>query len=216
MVKNALKIGGLLLLLVVVVMAVLFVQQQGWLPWLQQPNYRINATVVLERIQDMSMLTTTRFNYSSLVTSEREMPALLGALYGEKQVMVAVGYVVAGVEMGKITEADISWDDGVLSIKLPAPTLQDCFLDEQASYIVSRDTGVFSRSAPTLDTEARRFAIQQFRSAALEGGILEKAQEQSVEIIEQFINLLAVDSIKELKISVGMPDPNAPLPNTCA
>ncbi len=118
----------LLLLVAGAVLVILFTVQQ-----LFTPSYRITANIVLERIQDMSLLTTTRYNYSSVVTSERQMPGILGALYGERMAMVAVGYVVAGIDMSQITANDVNVDGDKLSIRLPAPTLQDCFLDEQAS-----------------------------------------------------------------------------------
>lgn len=215
MFKFSLKYIGMVLIVVAVVFGVLFAQQQGWFPWLNN-GYRINANVVLERIQDMSLLTTTRYNYSSIVTSERQIPGILGALYGERQVMVAVGYVVAGVDMSKISADDVSIDGEALSIRLPSPILQDCFLDEQASYIVSRDTGIFSRSAPNLDTEARRYAVQQFRNSALEGRILEEAQVQAAEVVKSFILLLGVESIRDVNITVAMPETNAPLPSSCS
>ncbi|MBI5669669.1 MAG: DUF4230 domain-containing protein [Chloroflexi bacterium] len=148
--SSILKYASLLVIIALVVIGVLFAQQQGMFPWLNN-GYRINANIVLERIQDMSLLTTTRFNYSSVVTSERQMPGILGALYGERQVMVAVGYVVAGVDMSKI-----------------------------------------------------------------EGGILEEAQEQAAEVIKTFITLLGVEAIRDVSITVSMPDANAPLPNSCS
>ncbi len=213
--SSILKYAALIVIIVLVVIGVLFAQQQGLFPWLNN-GYRINANIVLERIQDMSLLTTTRFNYSSVVTSERQMPGLLGMLYGERQVMVAVGYVVAGVDMSKITANDVTLVGDRLEIKIPPPVLQDCFLNDQASYVVSRDTGIFSRSAPNLDTEARRYAVQQFRNSALEGGILEEAQEQAAEVIKTFIMLLSVEAIRDVSITVSMPDANAPLPSSCS
>src|SRR5450432_1626343 len=119
----------------------------------------VQATTVLDRIQALSELLTTRYNYSSLVTSQRDMPGILGGLYGDKLLMVAVGHVNAGIDMSKINISDITQAGDTMTITLPAAHLEDCFLDEQASYVVERDTGVFARPAPNLDTEARRFAV---------------------------------------------------------
>src|SRR4051812_38354366 len=55
----------------------------------------VQGTTVLEKVQNLSQLTTTRFNYSSIVTSQRDLPSILAGLYGDKLVMVAVGHVNA-------------------------------------------------------------------------------------------------------------------------
>jgi phosphotransferase system HPr-like phosphotransfer protein len=179
----------------------------------QQPVV-ITATVMLERIQALSQLTTVRYNYSSLVTTERDMPPLLAALYGERQIMVAVGHVNAGIDLSLITPDDIVRDGQTLTITLPPPALQDCFLNEQDSYIVSRDTGIFARPASNLDTEARRYAVEQFRSMALENGILNDVQIQAHEVIQGLTSM--VDAVSSVTVITTPPDPDTPLPPTCA
>src|SRR5262245_42732110 len=62
----------------------------------------IQATTILDRIQSLSDLVTTRYNYSSLVTSQRDMPGILSVLYGDKLLMVAVGHVNAGIDMSQV------------------------------------------------------------------------------------------------------------------
>src|SRR5450631_814963 len=43
----------------------------------------IKSTTVLDKIQSMSQLTVTKFSYSSLVTSQRDLPGMLQSLYGD-------------------------------------------------------------------------------------------------------------------------------------
>lgn len=179
----------------------------------QQPVV-ITATVMLERIQALSQLTTVRYNYSSLVTTERDMPPILAALYGERQIMVAVGHVNAGIDLSQLTPDNIVRDGQTVTITLPPPALQDCFLNEQDSYIVSRDTGIFARPASNLDTEARRYAVEQFRSMALEKGILNDVKIQADEVIRGLTSML--DEVSSVNIIIPHPDPDAPLPETCA
>jgi hypothetical protein len=174
----------------------------------------VTAQIVLERVQGMSNLTVVRYNYSSLVTSEREMPGILAALYGEKQVMVAVGQVYGGIDLSKITADQVTVDGNTIIIKLPAPVLQACFLNEQDSYVVSRDTGIFANNAPTLDTDARRYAIHQFRDNALEGGILTEVQGNAQQVVADLIRATG-DPDTEVQILPTQPDPNAALPDSC-
>jgi len=170
------------------------------------------ATVILDRVQSLSSLTTTRYNYSLIVTSEREMPPILATLYGESLSLVAVGHVNAGIDLSILEAKDIVVQGDRLVITLPPPTLQDCFLDEQQSYVVRRDTGLFANPSPALDNEARRFAVQQLRDAALEGGILAEAQTQAAEAVTQLVAALGVSQVQ---VNTTAPDANAPLPATC-
>jgi len=169
----------------------------------------VQATTVLDRIEALSELVTTRYNYSSLVTSNRELPHILGGLYGDKLIMVAVGHVNAGIDMHK---ANVTENSGTMTITLPPPELQDCFLDEKNSYVVSRETGVFARPAPNLDVEARRFAVGQFRDNALNADIYGEVQRNAQTVIGTFVTDLGV---KKFNIVTTPPDPNAPLPDSC-
>ncbi|NWF68941.1 MAG: DUF4230 domain-containing protein [Chloroflexi bacterium] len=170
------------------------------------------ATVILERVQALAQLTTIRYNYSLMVTSSRDMPPLLAGLYGESLSFVAVGHVTAGVDLALLQAKDIVEQNGILVITLPPPALQDCFLDEQQSYVVRRDTGLFANPSPALDNEARRFAIQQLRAAALEADILASAQQQAVTAVTQLAQAFGQ---AQVQLNSTPPDPNAPLPLTC-
>ncbi len=172
----------------------------------------IQATTVLDRIQSMSQLTTVRFNYSSVVTSQRELPDVLKSLYGDRLVMIAVGHVNAGIDLRQMTSANVTSQGETMTIRLPPPQLLDCFLDEGASYVISRDTGVFARPAPNLDQEARRFAVGEFRQNALKDDILSQVQTNAKIVIEGFVTSLGVANVK---VDTTPPDPGLPLPQTC-
>ena len=210
----------LILLVVVIILAalvaigVLTLQDRGLLPWLVG-DYQNRATIVLESIQEMSVLTTTRYNFSSLVTTERDMPPVLAALYGERQVLVAIGHVTAGIDLSLMGPEDVTIADGVITLHLPPPTLQDCFLNEGASYVAERDTGVFSRSAPQLEGQARQFAIQQFRDTAMQEGILGNVQQQATTALTEFIRLLGIEGVSRVSIVTTEPDALAPVALSC-
>lgn len=168
----------------------------------------------VERVQALSQLTTTRYNYSNIVTGQTDMPAFLDSLYGESLVMVAVVHINAGIDISEIIEEDIVYDDvtDIVTITLPAPTLQDCFLDEGQSYIADRQSGIFAQPSTNLDTTTRRFALAQFRDQALEEGILADAALEAESVLSEFF---AVTSDVEFTIIVEPINPDAPLPETC-
>jgi hypothetical protein len=198
-----------------VVVGVIVLRDQGFLPFLNRPAFQNRATLVLDSVQQMSVLTTTRYNFSSLITSERDMPPVFQSLYGERQVLVAVGAVTAGIDLSQMTAEDVVIRDNAVLLTLPPPALQDCFLDESASYVVERSTGLFAQGAPQLEGQARQFAIQQFREGALNSGIFENVQQQATEAITTFVQLLQIPDITTVSVQVPPPDLDAPLPTTC-
>lgn len=199
----------------IVSLGVFVAAQQGLIPFLNTASFQNRATIVLDSVERMAVLTTTRFNFSSLVSSEREMPPLLAALYGERQLLVAVGHVTAGIDVAQLDPDDVRVDGSTVNITLPPAVLQDCFLNESASYVVQRDTGIFARSAPDLEGQARQYAVAQFRQQAIDEGILTTASAQAQTAIAEFIRLLQLPGVTTINVSVSPPDPAAPLPPSC-
>lgn len=168
----------------------------------------------VERVQALSQLTTTRYNYANIVTGQTQMPSFLDRLYGESLIMVAVVRIDAGIDVSNITEEDILYDaeTETVTITLPAPTLQDCFLDEGESYIAQRQTGVFAQPSTNIDTATRRYALAQFRDQALEEGILADAANEAVAVVQEF---LETTSEAQFVVLIDPTTQDAPLPETC-
>ena len=211
--KGVFKVGGLLVLVAVLMLGILFAYSQNLIPFLQPPRLTMNATTILDRVQGLSQLTTTRYSFSTIITTESDMPEWLKPIYGQKQVLVAVGYVTAGVDMRGIQAGDVQLNGEALTLRLPAPALQDCILDEGKTYIAAQDTGLFSRPASNVDQETRRYAIQQLRQSALDGNILNEAQAQATTAVTQFANLLGVQSVQ---VTFQPAEVEAALPPSCA
>lgn len=179
------------------------------------PNVNQQVTTILNSVQLMSQLTTVRYNYDNILESEVDMPALLRGLYGQRLVLFTVGHVNAGVDLSLMTADNFQVTDQVLTIRLPAAQLQDCFFNEQDSHVISRDTGLFAGSLPRLDLASRRLALQEFRNSALESDILPNAQLQAENAIRLFIEALAGDQYRQI-IVTSDPLPVQPvLPPTC-
>ncbi len=200
-----------LIIIVLVVLSTLFISSQCIIPGICPTKTTMTASTILDKVQSLSSLTTTRYTFSTIISVQSDMPGLLQALYGQKQVMVAVGYITAGIDMRQAQAQDLQNGEG-LSLVLPAPTLQDCILDEGKTYIAALEKGIFAPANPTIDQESRRFAIQQLRQSALEGNILTEAQSQAQTAVTDFVTLVGVNNVQ---ISFLPADPNTPLPESC-
>jgi hypothetical protein len=148
---------------------------------------------LVERIQALSRLTTSRYNYANIVTGQREMPSWLSTLYGDGLIMVAVGHIDAGLDVKQISEEDIAYDtaSNTLSLTLPAPTLQNCFLDENLSYTVQRNTALFASPMTNLEDDVRQYAVREFRNKAVEEGILEDAKREAQTTFSEFLGMVS-------------------------
>jgi hypothetical protein len=207
----------LVLLLLIIIGAALGVAltQGGILGLLGVANEpTVTSVTVLERIQALAELTTQRYNFSSIVTSQREMPPLLEAIYGDRQVLIAVGYIDAGIDLTSLEADAITITSDTVNVTLPAPTLQACVLDENATYVAERETGIFAPDAPNLDSDARQFAVAQFRDQALETGILQDAEDEARVVITQVL-LASNPAIQRVNIAFSPADADVELPTTC-
>lgn len=169
----------------------------------------------VERVQALSRLTTTRYNYAEIVGGQVDMPAWLATLYGDGLVMVAVGHIDAGIDVSQITEEDIVYDaeTNTLSLTLPSPTIQNCFLDENETYTVERNTAFFAAGVTNLEDHVRQYAVRQFRDEALEEGILEDSKAEAEAVLSEFLGVVSSDV--EIELIFEDPIADAEYPDSC-
>jgi len=160
----------------------------------------VSQKAVLESVRELSDLTTVEYNFSQNITSERELPPILQALYNDRLIYFAVGRIQAGVNLSAIAENDIIIQENRLTIILPPPAIVDCFIDEGASGVISRDTGVFASPAPNIESEARKTALLHFRGVAIEEGILTQANDEAKKTLQTFLDLLPMEGIDAVEV----------------
>lgn len=204
-----------IILVIVIFVAGVFAGSRGLFSWLTgDVQTTTTAVTLLDRIQLMAQLTTTRYSYSNILSSERDLPPILQGLYGERLVMVAVGEVNAGIDLSALTADRIQTVDDTLVVRLPPAQLQDCFFNEQESYVVSRDTGFFAQPIPNLDEQARQYALDQFRERAIEDGILNDAQAQAEDSVREMVLVTNTNPNLEVRV-VSDPAATPTIPPTC-
>ena len=180
----------------------------------------IDETLILERIQRLSELTTTRFNYSQHVTTERDMPALLRPLYGERLTMNAVGHINAGIDMSQLRQENIDMTDGVLTVRLPPPQLLDCILNAQETRVVGSSTGLFTADS-NIQEYTRRLALRHIRDVALEQDILGQANDYAESAVSDLLVLLTLAMTPPdappivVNVITTPPEPVEEFPQTC-
>lgn len=153
------------------------------------PTVIPDPVTIIREVQSLARLETIRYSVEKIITAEVNQ-GVLGALFGDRLLFVARGYVIAGVDLSKLSVDDLQLADGTLVVSLPEAEVFVATLNNEDSYIYDRDTGIFRKSNPDLETSARRVAEQEILDGAIEDGILDQAQINAEVFLERFFNTL--------------------------
>ncbi len=153
------------------------------------PTVLPDPVTVIRDVRSLSRLETIQYTVEKVITAQTNQGPF-GFLFGDKLIFVAHGIVIAGVDLGKMQPQDLSVQNGVLYVTLPASEVFVATLDNQKSYVYNRDTGVLTRGDVNLETTARQAAEDQIKQAALDDGILSQASQNAQSYLYRlFINL---------------------------
>jgi hypothetical protein len=150
---------------------------------------------IVREVRSLSRLETAAYTIEKIITAEsRQGP--LAFLLGDRLILVAHGQVIAGVDLGKLEEGDVTVEeDGSVDVVLPQAEVFVTALSNEQSYIFHRDTGVVGMKVD-LETEARRVAEEEIREAALADGILDMAQKNAETYIQHLILTLGFEEVR--------------------
>lgn len=170
----------------------------GWVPNIfGPPTVSIDATrpSIIEKVSALSRLETVHYEVEKVVEGRS-----VGFLGDDKILLIGHGEVVAGVDLSKIKPGDIKviTDTGSVTIKLPKAEVFN-----PNNILDNNETRVYDRSRPNplyvdsnLETQIRNKAAEEILQAALEDGILEKAQTNAQEVIRSLVTGLGYTDVK--------------------
>lgn len=153
----------------------------------------ISSNTLLTNIQPMGQLTSISLQLAKAdITVDVEQRGVLNnnfCSYWAKY--VAQGTIKAGVDLGQISEADITYDTATetYTITLPQASLTSCSIDMIDQYQTTLSL------CPGIDWDENRqlaqyVAQRDFQADAIEGGILTQAQEQAKGVLANFVGAL--------------------------
>ncbi len=141
---------------------------------------------VVERVQAMSKLETVHYQIEKVIsgTSSGPLPA---PLTGDKILLVAHGEVVGGIDLSKVKTADVDEVGTAVTLTLPPPEILYSKLDNDKTYVYDRQTGIFNKPDPNLESQIRASAEQQIVQAATEDGILTQATQNAEQTLRTML-----------------------------
>ena len=153
------------------------------------PTILPDPVTIIREVQSLARLETIQYTVEKIITAEINQ-GVFGPLFGDKLLLVAHGFVIAGIDLSKISISDFVLEGDTLHVQLPDPEVFVATLNNDESYIYDRTTGLFRKSDPELETNARQAAEDEIYNAAVEDGILEQAQTNAEIYLERLFNSL--------------------------
>lgn len=139
------------------------------------PTILPDPQTIIYQVRNLARLETIQYSVEKVITAETGQ-GVFAPLFGDRLLLVAHGYLIAGVDLEKLLPDDLRVANGILYVELPPAEIFVATLDNDKSYVYDRETGILTRGNVSLETLARQAAEDEIRAAALEDGILEQAQ----------------------------------------
>jgi hypothetical protein len=158
------------------------------------PTIIPDPVTIIHDVQSLARLETIRYNIEKIITAETGQ-GTFAFLIQDRLLLVAHGWVTAGIDMAKIKTEDMWLDQGVLNVRLPVAEVFDAALDNEKTYVYERDTGILKSPDPNMETTARQAAQAEILKAAMEDGILSQAMTNAQVYIRWFFETLGYKQI---------------------
>jgi len=146
-------------------------------------------------VRDLAQLTTVEVVEYTIVEQGTDEGWLEWAR-GDSLRLIAVANIGAGVDLAEIGVDSFSVsEDGVVEVILPPAEVQYVSVDSEATQVLDRDKGLFTKGDPQLESEARRIAETVLVVNATDEGILTKAEDNARLVMTNFLTSLGYEDV---------------------
>ncbi len=154
---------------------------------------------VVVAVRDLARLETASFHVERVIDMTSRQRRVFGLLEAEDSILlVAAADVVAGVDLGPLEPDDVelSADRTRVVLTLPPVEIFSARLDNERTYVAERSTELLARRNERLETQARQEAERTLRAAALEAGILMRAEENARRTLESLVRSMGYREVE--------------------
>ena len=155
----------------------------------QPEKTRISHDMVVQNIEELGRLEVIRYNIRDIIEYEK----LRTWLPNSKTALIAVGEVVACVDLTKIQEGDVIINGDSVSLVLPLPEICHFKVDHSRSRVYDVQYGFFD--SHKLVDEAYREAERQIYDQALKMGIADESRKSAVKTLTPLLKMLGFNKI---------------------
>src|SRR5579875_1986728 len=156
-----------------------------------RPLVTVSAPDVVEKIQRLSRLETVVYSLDTVVESHESSAVLPDVLAGDRLLMIVHGQTIAGLDLSKLKPESVQITEGRqgrgIRVALPPSEVFLTTVDNAKSRVYERETGLFVRADPNLETATRLRAQGELQQAALSDGILDAASKNGRETVRAML-----------------------------
>jgi hypothetical protein len=148
---------------------------------------------VIVALRDLATLETASAHIERVIDLRDRQTRLFGLVESEDALLlVAAADVIVGFDLGELRDADVKIDAATQSVDILLPPVRvlSARLDNQRTYVHSRQTGALAERAESLETRARVEAEKTLREAALEAGLIARGQVSAERTIASLVRSL--------------------------
>jgi hypothetical protein len=157
----------------------------------------VDLGTLVTRVRDLNRLETATMRVVSVSTIRQTYDLIPNALAGDELTLYSAGDVIAGVDLALLQPKDVHREpDGTIAVRLPPPQILVSRLDNRASHVIDRKTGVFRRADVGMEGRARQYAEQNIRNEAVRKGILPLAQQNAEARVAALLHTLGAAKVR--------------------
>ncbi|MGH3877362.1 MAG: DUF4230 domain-containing protein [Actinophytocola sp.] len=137
--------------------------------------------VLLQSVRNLAQFHAAVGDFQVVVDIEHDVPTLPDFIAGERTLFVAAGTVNAYVDLATLPTEALRVDRTARSVevRLPAAALAEPSLDNDRTYLVTQQRGLWNRTKAVFETPAQQeyyqVAADKISDAAREAGLTERA-----------------------------------------
>lgn len=158
---------------------------------------RPTPSVVLA-VRDLSRIEGAEMHMERVIAMTDTQRVLFGATEAEDSILlVAAADVVAGVDLANLPEDAVVVDavSGDVVITVPHAEVFSSRLDSARTFVHARDTDLLAERSNDLESRARAEAERTLEEAALEAGILTRAEASVSRTLTSLLNALGHERV---------------------
>jgi hypothetical protein len=144
-------------------------------------------------MRDLARLVTADAHIERVIDLREQQRRAFGLVEAEDAILlVAAGDVQAGVDLEDLAPDAVVVDElhRQVTVRLPPAEIFLTRLDNERTYVHRRQTDTLARRSETLETRARQAAERSMTQAAIEAGLLVRAEANARQVIGTLLSSL--------------------------
>ena len=168
----------------------------------------IDLTSLVTQVRGLNRLETASMRVVHVGTISQTYKLVPDVLGGDELTLLATGDVIAGVDLSQFRASDVRRQpDGTIVLRLPPARILITRVDNGATHVVSRKTGVLRRADQGLETRARQHAEAMIRGEALRKGIIKLADDNAEKRMADFLHTVGFEKVQFIRSGEALPRP---------